>query len=587
MRARIACLFVVALIFATVPGNAQQEPGLLLEDPAGDVVYLLAEETELGGGTHGPADLTLFRLKESEDTFHFTIQVADLGETLPGTTADAARLDVRFRHGDIRYDVGTGIYQDGRPFAEVRRAMPGGIEQPFADVEFDFEPAGVFTVHVPRELLTDEAGTPPQPGQAFEDLHVDSHVHATGIFFFDAEGNRIQPLGIRDRLPDSGEVAYDVLLGGPDIDGPMDLRIPEPYRASNGGEAALFYPFTVTNLDDTEATFVVAIRGAPSDWTIEAPQLLIVGAGASRDAGLLVRTPFGHQHGGQQSVDFVVARDDGAAMARAEIGILYLEVPQPAGHHDTLWLHPYGTQEAPVGTILDAYGFGNGRLSMNADPEAESQDMPVTGFAARELEGIVAPTKWHWAVCLQPELRLGLDFDLGRTGTFTARFSGERLGDAVLSGELRLLEPGPPLAGCSVAETSGRAGETLANVQATAPQATQGGATFEATVDPTAAGDYVPYAPGSQLVLQLQLEYSIPFPTAAPSPAIEPGAVLQLPLDEFYDEGPAGLVGGDGSAREHLGSLVEPDTTDEVEDAPMPAMAVLVALAAIAVMRRR
>lgn len=588
MRAAV----VVLLVVWAAPFSMAQTPSDAFEitDPTGDVSVLVAERTGVQAGVADPADLVALRIREDDQTIHFEVQVVGLGTDVVGTTPDAARLDVRFRHGLMRYDIGTGIEMTGEPFAELRKAYPGQTEEYVDVLPFDADGAGLFTVHVERGLLADQNGTPPQPGRAFTDLRVDSHVHATGVFLVNPDGSLMQPIGIRDRLPDGDTTTYEIRLGGPETVGAMKLEVPVPFRASNGGEAALLYPFTVSNLDDTDRTFLVTVRGAPAGWTVEGPGSLTVAPGAARDAAVLVRTPFGHQHGGKDTVTFVVAREDGTAWARAEIGILYLDIPQPAGHHDSLWIQ--GT-EGPGSSFAGPAGIQDGLAFMNADPEIADNATAVGGEAWNPLlDPFIRPdplaSTWKWAACLQPSLVLGLDFDLARTGTLNVIFSGARPGAAALTGQLVLVSDAELAGGCSVLDVMESEWTVLAELGATPAQETSGGAAYEATLTPLGAADYVPYAPGRNLVLVLSLEYDTPFVLGVGRPLMEPGGTLRLPLDEYFDEGPAGLIGGDGIPIVRPGSLggdVAPPPAEEAGVLPLPML--LAGLAVAAVARRR
>ncbi|MGB0653632.1 MAG: hypothetical protein ACPGQL_10580 [Thermoplasmatota archaeon] len=580
-------LLTALLLTAGIPAAMAQEPGSeappvtpgepFLTDPEDDVVFLIAEDQSAPAGDVGPADLTSLTISETDDEIIFTVTVKDTEETGGGMTPDAARLDVRFRHGDVFYDVGTGIGQQGNSFAELRR-IQFGFEQFVAILDHTYDPAtATFQVTTPRHLLYDLNGAPAQTGRQLEDLHMDAHVHATGLFIPNGDGTLFQPLGIRDRMPDTEDAVYDVLLGGPRTQG-VGLEVAAPFRATNGGAATFAYSLLVTS--ESEATYRVNASDAPEGWTLEHPGRIEVPPGAPFELVVLATTPDRHQHGGSEQFMVRLEEEGGPAWGEADLGVYFLDVPQPAGHHDQVWFHNFAGPLPSVNTgflatIPGAVNFNT--IQQSADGEA-----PVAGQTSP------GSAEHTWTACLSPALQLGLDFDPTATGEAFIPITSQLPLQGSLRGELVWLPPAPPANNCSSLRTDGIVVATLTE---TDPIELADASGFTTTILSTPEGDRVPYQPNAHLALRLTLTLAAPMPASDLGPVWNPGGWMRLPLLEYADERPAGFVGEDVVLVTPVNATQQeaPPIEDDEESPGVGPLVVLglVAAAAVTVRRRR
>lgn len=538
-------LVAVLLLTMAMPVHAQaQATGVpdLLQDARGDVTLTLADGTKVpDGDTRAHLDLLALSATEAVDSFTFTLRVAALAAEQRPITGDASYY-IRMAHEDAEYQVQiqrrgplgggpaiyTGSIEEGHKdhFGRVLEATPVIVNTG----------ADELTVAVPRDRLLDLRGAAPFPGRSLA-VHV---VTASFPIF----GNSEETLRVRDAMPDDGRpAALPVLLG--DIQtGDAVLAAPDPTRVSNGEATTHAFSVLARNLGANEALFTLSVEGLPSGWQVTVPvPLLRIPAGGEANGTVLVTTPFAHEHGLYRSFKAVLTKEgDAGSRGTATLGVRYTEVPQPAGHHDTLYLHGRGASAGPLGSQATIN-------TLQDDPNDDG--MPITGSASCSDGPDLR--RHFWLATLDPPLRMGLDFDLARTGTFEATVHAARpmLG-ARLSGHL-------------VHEEFG----VLATIAESGPQDLQRDATMPVSLEVTPApeADLVPYLKDKNIFLALTL---VSGPGQVPpgfcpdvlSPSILPGAALRLPLLEYHDPLPipaASLLEADGAVRRTVapGSVVQ------------------------------
>ena len=118
---------------------------------------------------------------------------------------------------------------------------------------------------------------------------------------------------------------------------------------------------------------------------------------------LLASVPFAHVHGGFSAFNLSAAsQNDPGSFALLNMGVLHTPIPQPAGHHDTLYLHP---DAQGGGLFSQVFPFTTGVMNTeNATPAESTQELSMGG--TRDGNG--------WTIPLNPQLQMGLDFDLSR-----------------------------------------------------------------------------------------------------------------------------------------------------------------------------
>jgi uncharacterized protein (TIGR03382 family) len=541
----------VAVLVMLVPvplGAAQSDGAVVLEDASGDVdLEVAGSPVALPAGVADNLDLISAAVTEDPDGFTFELQMAAGTWALPFDFGSSAALylthhDTEFRVRFIRTSFGGG----GLQVIGVLESRPVDTED-WSTILFANEGDGVVAEangrlawHVARDLLADQNGAAPFPGRTLGGFWAQSDLFFSDARLQDFQGNEVAqwPVFIKDRMPESGQAETTVpVLYGLAQTGDARLFSAEPFRASNGEETTIVYRINATNVGEREHVFQFKPVGAPTIWTVSFPvPTLVLAAGETREVPVLVRTPFAHQHGGAESFIVEMAGvDDVTSVGRVEIGIRYLEIPQPAGHHDTVFFHSLAAEsDNPFSDVFQtAFGFGP-RAYMNAepsDPNDQIIDVPGSGFI-RGNEGAYA-----WNVYLDPGLRLGLDFDLSRPFTLTVPISGELPYLASrLEGSLMVLGPqgqqdqGPGDGRGDQRET------TILATFASDPVDLSGRHVFEITGTILAAGDLVRYDAANDLMLRLVLYTGRPNTMLPPdNPVLEPGGTLLLPLFEYHD----------------------------------------------------
>jgi hypothetical protein len=546
-------LLAAMAILPTATGQALP-PVTVLSDDEGDAVTTVA-------GTPGPsadaiypsADLVSLSLVESASDLTWVLQVGDLRPASEETGADGMSYEVRLEHHRryfiLRIVRSLPMLQDNAyAYLEARDASDGqwgtvwtsydGLD---SGVAMDFA-AETYTVTVPRTMLADAEGAPPFPGRNLTAITVRSVTTAGGgLIYTDGSGSPLlAPYTITDNMPDAGEPAgaYAMLVGVQQS-GHAHLASPAPFRASNGEATTFVYQVEATNLGDENETFELTVRDVATRLDVVIPvPLLPIPANSTMVVPILANVPFAHDHGALDTFLLeLTSLDDPDAVGRLEMGVNYLAVPQPAGHHDTLFLHnPPGASATP-GLQNGLLPFRTGTMSTAEDetamPPFHSESLTFTGVGSR----------FEWRYALAPALQMGLDVDLERSGHVSITIgSTAPVLQATLEGQLYVLGRNEVLVAAFAPHTPVDIG-------------TQADHTFELDLIPNEDADRVPWEPGSNLVLYLSMEG-----TTAPtglgsetSPYVRGGAFMSLPLNEWHDDVDDALAAVDGPGLESLG----------------------------------
>ncbi len=517
-------LLLVLLILPVALGQTQ-----VLEDAPGDATATVADSPAPGVDPAG-FDLLSLSVEESRDTFAFTLHMAQIAPPNP-TPNDSAFILIDLSHGDRDYrlqlgrDSFTGSNSFWARFQAFDTTRDGYVTlENIPDVVIE-EGENTATLEIPRSWLLDRNGAEPAAGRELDQFRV-SAVNR-GIFSPDF----VPPTPrIADRMPDEGygALAYSV-QEGLSQDGSASLECTTPFRASNGEKGTFVYNIKARNDGSEEERFALALRGAPSDWDIILPgDTIRLQAGEVRHFPVIVGVPFAHQHGAVESFVLEMASQTTESVGRVELGLRYLAVPQPAGHHDTLHIHTVASTDSevvPGGLFKEAPS----RAYFNTLEDDEKDDE----VGVPPYRGSIAVAEMvQWELFLEPGLEMGLDFDLSRKGEFTARFSDATgLRTASMDGyieHVRASADGDPLKAIRT---------TVATIGQTEPQVLGSSTTFETVVHPTRASDLVPFARDVALRMFLNLT----FPDARqPSGGDDTSTLLMegtftLPLNEYRD----------------------------------------------------
>lgn len=508
----------------------------VLDDPAGDVRMEPAGDAPTERWDH--ADLLHLDVEETIRLLRFTLQTAGTPDA-SRTLMDEVYFGIHFRYGTYGYELRVDRYAAvealnvGASAELYQQTAPGStprlIDRP--PVTGDPE-SGVFQIDVDRELITDEHDVVPYAGSRLTDLRVISR----GYWSF-LPGDPATP---RDRMPDAGlgDVPFHL---GVRQEGHIRLSAEERIRGSNGAATTYFWRINVTNLDpvfDDDVT--LSLQGVPETWTARLPlSRATVPANASIHIPVLLTVPFAHQHGVVESF-LLEARSvrNATGVGRLQMGVEYLEPAQPAGHHDTVHLHAFPAHRPTSLTVVsvstgDASGLELGMNTLPEDPRGSME--PVPGRSDTESES--AATRTGWVVPLSSRLRLGLDFDLDRTGTLSVPVEAPLgLTETVLEGHLVLV----PWKGFSYrpADYDGFPGvKVLADIGPQSVGALTETQTLEAVIAARPEADHVPHDPDRTLAMLLWLHGNgPPTLTSDQTPRIHPGGEMDLPLDEFHDK---------------------------------------------------
>ncbi len=512
-------LLTVFLLALLAPAIAAQSDAsvLLLEDAAGDLTPSVGD---VGGPNVASApaskDLASLHLREGQEDLTFRVEYHPQDMVGEAPTND---LQIGFRHGQQRYvlDLADSTGQNEGDLLRIDGA--GNAVRVAAIALTDLDENRVIEATAQRKHLIDESGAFPRPGSGLDEFWVLSQAPASPVDLRDAD------LAYHDAMPDEGvgDVSYEFQLG-PVSTGSARVFSPAPARSSNGEAGIFLFQVVAVNEGDARETFLLKVADKPEPFqvTITEPRFDLE-PGASRSVAVVASIPFQHQHGAFESFNITLQSvADADSHSRVELGIRYHAIPQPAGHHDTLWLHAHDDPDS----FSPALGSPGSRVFMNAlENDPNDHGVPIraySDFANRD--------SFTWRIELTPSLDIGLDFDLERVGTLEVPISTELpLVGTQVTAEFYHERPGSE----AVERILLAAG---AESEATDMQA--GERRFVAIdLAPEPSADYVPYAPESQLVLDLRMDLAVPVArNERQTPAIEPGGSVRLPLNEFLDE---------------------------------------------------
>lgn len=500
-------LYLVLLLVLPAAGGQAGEDGVrrILDDPANDLVF--ADTTPVPV-PRGSMDLRYLEVEETEDSIRFRIG------TQPDTGhSDQGEILVWMRHNDAEFrltlqqrNLVSGWYW----VSFLHRVEPDGFS--FVSESRISEPvpadrsAGWVMQEIPRVDLADRSGALPYAGRMLEDIWVESQGWFTDV-----------PL--RDRMPETGSAEPVELRLGPQQDGDIELWSASPGRASNGEATTLIYEVTARNKGEATLLEFEAHDVLP-DWLVTFPAPLVeLAAGATETYPVLVQVPFRHDHGSVASVNITLKSSEGD-VGRTKLSVIYHAVPQPAGHHDTVWFHSDASPDATTPAI-HASGLAVWHsLSMNALEEFDADDRVAVPATNR------GPVQ-AWTLPLDPILQMGLDFDLQRTGTLSVPLrAATSIEGAVLAGELLLIwqdESGAPQS------------MTIATLDRTDPFDIAPRATVETVVRPMPDADLLPYREGANVVLDITLDRGEYAGFGPEKPELMPGGWMRLPLHEYHD----------------------------------------------------
>ena len=484
-------------------------------DPEGDVVH----RTLLADVEGGPPAADLLALDVAARGDGLDLTAAHAGDPGDPSSLGGVETTLSFRFGALRYAVvaGEGVVlwatdESGEPQRRVAD-LEGGRDGP--SLRF----------RLPYEVVRDEAGAPLAPDRALEDIVVTTSSREAvegpdperGFFCCTTWWTA------HDRMPDEGAVTYRI----PGQTGAgLILSSATPFRASNGGPDRFVFTLAAENQGPAAVSARLVLDGVPPDWTVTAPDgTLRLAPGGTASFPVVLETAGRHRHGGAEAFTIRLAGD---ATAEARLGVHYLDVAQPGGHHRNLYFH----NAALEGGVIEQAGYAPGRLWMNTLAEDPADDGAPVDSTTSSFGGEEA----RWSLCLAEGLRLGLAQRTDAAGLLETTFSsGRPYGPVRLEGTLYHYGPGPAVGACDAAAYRAQRNETVvARIGPTEAQEVDGPTRFAADAVP--AIDRLRHEPGAALVLELVARFGTP-DTQAPGPLVlEPGGRLMLPLEDHQDD---------------------------------------------------
>ena len=505
MRALLLVLMLAA------PAHA-----VVLDDPEGDLETRWFDQ-DVAPYDNPQEDLVRLEVVEDAEGFAFALAVAGappdidvLGSTFLFVHLRHGEQAYRFAFGDARIAPSLG-FQD--PEVTLYRVHEDGAE---TVQHFPLERTETtFSWWAPRALFIDESGAAPRVGGALTDIHAGSGGRSHLLV-----GPVNQPYrASQDRLPDNGGGVLDIVYGLTQRGAALDSA--EPFRVSNG-ESGRFY-YNVSLRADDDGLFTFAIKGLPNGWQVRLPfQELEVRRGETRSFLVEVTVPFAHQHGGRASFVLEAIADD--AIGRLEMGMHYVDTPQPSGHHPRVWLHgwnPFGSGD-PLGVLQSrdesTWPYLN---ALEEDPADMGGTIEPTQNGLLDFGSVGDAYRVGWIIPLRPGLRMGLNVTDAERPAELSIDTPRALAGAQILGGLYVWRDGQPT--------------QIAALSSDPTDLPAGGGTLEATV--TGEAGVIAYQPGQSLTLEVYLAVDEPmFHEAHTAPYLRTVATwFELPLAEYSD----------------------------------------------------
>lgn len=389
---------------------------------------------------------------------------------------------------------------------------------------------------VPRWMLRVEGEPPPRQGDTIVGFDVQVR-GSNGPSFQDSAATE-EPL---------------VLQHGDRSEGDVVVWSTTPYRGSNGQSGAFIFPLNIENHGTHDKTVFLDAVTEQRGFELTVPAAVTVEAGAIKQAIAVLVKQSEHRHGGLGRFD-VIARTEQHDEARALLGLEWLVVPQPAGHHPTIYFHS-GALQGPLG--ISGTASSKWLNTLKEDFLAEGDDGPAS-------PDIIGPGQqmgyrsYGWRFPMHPSLLMGLDFMTDEDGTLdlTIDLPGISGGSTGLA-RFYLCGPGPGNSTDYSCGNINRNATLLATGEFTADTMGVDQRIQQAvTLDVLPAADKIAFEPGTNLVLWVELVNV----AGADPVVIVKESTLHLPLQEYTDDVPIGggpsLVAGETLRRANPGATV-------------------------------
>lgn len=545
---RVLTVFLVLMLgFVSLPvGSAQPEGTTSMADPAGDVRLEMAGQ-DLGDP---PADSYrhvdahgVWFANETKESFEVGIQLAQWDDPYEGTTVYERYIVIGFTFNNESYVVAYTDNMGARFGCEAGQAILGTSDNeqlgPWHSqtcLEVSKEPAdGILHAFVPKEAVRGSNGVAAQAGDTFTDIfaHIWQYVGFGRAY---------------DRVPDDGYgPEYLLTEGALESPGHLLLTAVEPIRASNGESTTMVFPVRLANTGDQDDVVLLSAENPHAEWRVRLPARMDVAAGETVTLPAILSMEFTHEHGITKT--FRVRAEstvDPDAFAQAEMGVHWLEIPQPSGHHPFMWLHsaradiPLTSEVTLPYAVLGIHNvWFNG---LQEDPSVGATDEPVGSYS------LPASGQAIWSFPLSPDLQLGLDLDLQsfEPGYFeTVIHTYAPATDARLAVDVFYCDPtgrlsGPSWPTCGSDENPGTRVDLFTGEEQIGALGVNADTEITVELEANASAEVIPHQPGGQLYLRVTLHHDTPqsyfIYQNPPAAQLDVGAsLLHMPLDEYHD----------------------------------------------------
>lgn len=495
----------------------------VLEDPEGDSAITVAGQSS-GQDRWAATDLRSLDVSETATGLVITLAVRGLGgeET---QIVDDAFYSIDLVAKDAPYRIEAYYAADTKEaFASWCAPSDGPFYRCFEEVPVVQDAgAGTLAFNVASALLVALDGSPMLRGDAVSAFRADAQSTGASV----VAGYTLGQVQSYDAMPDTGTSTTSwIIQNGVEQTGHLVLGAKAPVRVTNGEATTFLFELTLRNTLDRRDTAAFSATGAPSTWVITFPQEEVrIEGGEERDVPVLVTIPFGHQHGAFLPFNVTAqSRSDPLAAGHVQLGVRYTRVPQPAGHHNMLYLH---------GQDGNFYLNTLEEEEIPADENTGGRVGGGCGFSGGSVSGSST------LVSLVPQLQIGIDAAMDAVGVATL----------VLQSDVPVLESAS-VGGYFVTWDKDEYPETCvyeAPEQAVAAIERSGPLTMEANtplvvdlpIRPLPYGDRVEYDPELRFGLVLvvyQEQGSSPICCLdVGTPSFVAGSSFQLPLDEYHD----------------------------------------------------
>ncbi len=513
---------LLASVLILLPLAASQpvsEADLGLEDPLADEVITSRAGNQSGDGRFPYADITrVWLAKETVDDFEIGVQTQAWMTAAGGTPNDENRVTrIFFQVKDVEFvaarldECDGGFILKARPVGAPEDAFDG-----IACLEGSIDAAAaIITMRVPKSVIVDHVAAPFRAGDTIAALYAEVTDRSTGDIATSLTGVPT----VYDRIPDSGTADSYEIQYGLQASGNIELFTANPVRLTNGEAGSVVYSVTVRNQAAEPVDLVLSSHDIPDTWITNHATTMTLASASEATIPVVLTTTSAHRHGGQKVWQLRAEATTTSDQATLDLGLAYPTIPQPAGHHPTIYFH-----SAPGDALSRPGPWMNNAVT---DPDPSASDEPYPGLGGASSSGGEAT----WRFPLRPGLGLGLDFDLARVATFQSELESAQPLRAVII-DARLLKCPASATTSDACLASGlvlaSGTQDLGSIDAATPVAVA----VEMIV--AAEADFLAFEKGANLLFALGLRSQTPILPQTITLAMV-GSTLELPLFDYHD----------------------------------------------------